>query len=272
MLDSSVIPENFSNCKMIEFSPAEPEVVRDYLRLITLSQGHIIDPSLLERIYLENKRDIRQTLAQVQFWCQFGIGDTRGGADWIDWGGNVSDWVVSHGTYLEGVEWRQEKAAGEEAVLETIEDAHPDMDIEDMMIPQDYPNHQTMSQHSMFKQQKCVLGALNGVAEFLDIMSFLDCTVDGQFTAYEVTPYLKPLMDDVLSEPVLRSHPGRRYEKPQGGERRWAPSIRIIAQRVLQEKLEAEGYHVQPLSPEKIISQPLKDLLHPRPYVATSAF
>ena len=96
--------------------------------------------------------------------------------------------------------------------------------------------------------------------------------MDQQFTAYEITPYLKPSTDDVLSEPVLRSHPGRRYEKPQGGESRLAPAIRIIARNVLQEKLEGEGYRVQPLSTEKITSQPLKDLLHPRPYVTPSVF
>ena len=145
IVDPSVIPDNFSNCEMIEFSAAEPEIVRDYLRLITLSQGHIIDPSLLERIYLENKRDLRHTVTQVQFWCQFGIGDTRAGADWINWGGKVSDWVISCGTYLDGVEWRQEAAAGEQVVLETIEENHPDLDIEDMIFPQEFPDHRAIS-------------------------------------------------------------------------------------------------------------------------------
>jgi len=226
----------------------------------------------LESVYLENKRDLRRTIAQVQFWCQFGIGDTRAGADWINWGGKVSDWVISRGTYLDGVEWRQEAAAGEQVVLETIEEAHSDLDIEDMMFPQEFPHHQTIPSHSMFKQRNSVFNALESIAQFLDSMSFLDCTVDRQFTAYEVTPYLKPSMDDVLSEPVLRGHPGRRYEKPQGGESLLAPAIRIIARKVLQEKLEGEGYRVKPLSIEKIISQPLKDLLHPRPYVTPSAF
>ena len=271
LLDPSIIPDNFSNCKVIEFSAAEPEIVRDYLRLITLSQGHIVDPSLLERIYIENKRDLRKTVTQVQFWCQFGIGDTRSGADWINWGGKVSDWVVSRGTYLDGLEWRQEAAAGEQVVLEAIEEAHSDLDIEDMMFPREFP-HKTISSQSIFERENSVFNALKGIAEFLDGMSFIDCTVDRQFTAYEVTPYLRPSPDDVLSEPVLRNHPGQRYEKPQGGESRLAPAIRIIARKALQEKLEGEGYRVPPLSTEKIISQPLKDLLHPRLYVTPSAF
>jgi hypothetical protein len=272
LLDPSVIPDNFSNCKVIEFSAAEPEIVRDYLRLITLSQGHIVDPGLLERIYIENKRDLRKTLMQAQFWCQFGIGDTRGGADWINWGGNVSDWVVSRGTYSDGVEWRQEAAAGEQVVLETVEEAHSDLDIEDMMFPQEFPDHQTISTQTMLKRESSVFNALKGIAEFHDSLSFIDCTVDRQFTAYEVTPYLRQSPDDVLSEPVLRNHPGQRHEKPQGGETRLSPAIRIIAREVLQEKLEGEGYRVPPLSTEKIINQPWKDLLHPRPYVTPSPF
>ena len=250
---------------MIEFSPADPEIVRDYLRLITLSQGHIIDPSLLERIYLEKRRDLRQTITQIQFWCQFGIGDSRGGAEWLNWGGIESDWVISRGTYLDGVEWRQAAAAGEQTVLETIEEAVPDLDIEDMILPQEFQDQHAMTSSSMFKRQKSVFIALKEIAGFLDSMSFLDSTVDQQFTAYEVPPFLSPSTDDVLSASVLRSHPGRRFEKPQGVEMRWAPSIRIIARNVLQETLEVQGYQIPPLSTQKITCQPLKDHLHPRP-------
>jgi hypothetical protein len=266
IIDLSLIPENFANCKTIEFSPADPEIVRDYLRLITLSQSHIIDPRLLERVYLTNKRDLRQTITQVQFWCQFGVGDSRGGAEWLNWGGIESDWVISRGTYLDGVEWRQKVAAGEQIVLEMVEEAFPDLDIENLIFPQDFQNQHTVSPTSTFKRQKAAFSALKGITDFLDTMSFLDYTIDQQFTAYEVAPFLKPSSDDILSDPVLRSHPGRRFEKPQGVETSWAPSIRIIARRVLQEKLQGEGYYIPPLSSERITSQHLKDILHPRPY------
>ena len=81
MVDASTIPENFANCMRIEFLPPESSLVRDYLQLITLSQGHIIDPPVLEKLYLDNKLDFRKTLTELQFWCQFGVGDRRSGAE-----------------------------------------------------------------------------------------------------------------------------------------------------------------------------------------------
>ena len=66
---------------------------------------------------------------------------------------------------------------------------------------------------------------------------------------------------------MLRYHPGQRFEEPQGGEFRWSPSIRALASRVLEEKLQDGGYTIPPLSPERITSQPVKDLLHPRQYL-----
>ena len=255
---------------MIRCSPADSGIVRDYLRLITLSQGHIINPTLLERIYLGTKRDLRRTLTQLQFWCQFGVGDTRSGAEWINWGGKETDWVMSRGTYLDGVEWRQESLRGEDTVLEAVEVAVPDVDIEEMTFPQLADD--LTSPTSIFKQAKSVLTALTGIADFLESMSFLDSTVDRQFTAYEVTPYLSASADDVLSEPRLRSHPGRRFEKPQGVETLWAPSIRIFARHVLEENLEINGYYLAPLTAETITSQPVKDFLHPRLYVQNCLF
>jgi hypothetical protein len=251
---------------MIEFSPVDPEIIRDYLRLITLCQGHIIDPNLLERMYLENNQDLRKTITQIQFWCQFGIGDSRGGTEWINWSGIESDWMISRGTCQDGVQWRQQASSGEQAVLETIEETTSDLDIEEMLIPQELHDNLATSSKSIFKRQKSVLIALQGMTEFLDTMSFLDCTVDQQFTAYEVTPFLKPSSDDVLSDLVLRSHPGRRFEKPQGVEMRWSPSIRVMARKVLQESLESQGYLIPSLSSELIVNQRLKDILNPRPY------
>jgi hypothetical protein len=272
MIDSSLIPPIFANCKVIEFGPADPTLVRDYLRLITLSQGHILEPNLLERIYLESKRDLRQTLTRIQFWCQFGVGDKRSGAEWIDWGGREEDLVVSNGTYTDNVEWRQESASGEHQVLETVEETVPDLDIEGLFFPRQYQDQLTNSPMSMFKRQKSTFAALKSISDFLETMSFLDYTTDRQFTAYEVAPFLKPTIDDVLGKPILRNHPGQRFENPQGGENRLSPGIRVLARRVLDENIQLGGYQISSISNEKIIGQPLNDLLNPQPYVKVSNF
>lgn len=267
MIDTSGIPQNFINCRTIEFTPANEGVVRDFLRIITLSQGHIIDPVILERYYIESKKDLRKTLLTVQFWCQFGVGDARGGAEWLNWNGQEDDWIMSKDTLTESVNWRQETAAGLEVILETAEDISPDLDLEDLVFPQHFHDLLTGSPTSMFKRHRSTYAALTGLETFLDAMSFMDCTVDQQFTAYEIDSVHNVSGDDVQGEPMLQYHPGQRFEEPQGGEFRWSPSIRVLARRVLEETLQDGGYTIPPLSPQSITSQPLKDLLHPRQYL-----
>ena len=264
-LDPSVIPENFSNCKMIEFVPSDDEIlIRDYLQLITISQGHIVDPSQLNVIYLQARRDLRKTITQLQFWCQFGVGDSRCGAEWINWDGNESDWVMSRGTYVNGIDWRQQSSAGEEVVLETAEDVFPNLDLEHLLLPNRIDD-ELMDSLSIFKRGNSVHAAIKGIEEFFDVMSYLDCTCDRQFTDYEVTPFVNPSPDDVLDKPVLRSHPGRRFEKPQGVEMRWSPSIRVLARKVLEKRLKDEGYRIPRLSAHDIYTRPLIDFVSPKP-------
>ena len=248
----------------IEFLPPEPLLVTNYLQLITLSQGHLIDPPVLEKLYLDNNYDFRKTLMEAQFWCQFGVGDNRSGGEWINWGGIPSEWVMSRNTFVDGVNWRQEVSLGPDTVLQTLEEEVPELDLEDMMFPHEFRDKLTDSPISMFKRQKSVFVALKGISEFLDTMSFLDSTLDRQFTTYEITPFVQPSVDDVLSEPVLREHPGRKFEMPQGGEFRWSPRIRTLARRVLDMILEIGGYEVEPFSSENMIRQPLKQRLQPR--------
>jgi hypothetical protein len=251
---------------MIEFTPADEGIVRDFLQIITLSEGHIIDPTILERCYIQSKKDLRRTLSTVQFWCQFGVGDTRGGAEWLNWHGKADDWVMSKDTFTESVKWRQETAAGLQVVLETTEDMSPELDLEDLLFPQEFQDLLIGSPTSMFKRYKSTFAALRGMEEFLDTMSFMDYTVDRQFTAYEIALVHKSSADDVQSEPILKYHPGQRFEVPQGGEFRLSPTIRILARKVLEDSLQHGGYNIPPISTEKITSQPLRDLVRPRPY------
>jgi len=202
----------------------------------------------------------------LQFWCQLGIGDSRSGAEWINWGGSESDWVMSRGTYLDGVEWRQEAALGEESVLETVEIESPEVDVEDLMVPHHFQDVPDVSQRSMFKRQKSVFLAIHHIAQFLDSLSFLDCTVDCQFTSYEVTPFINYSPDDVVSEPLLRSHPGKRHEKPQGGEKRWSPGIQYMSRDVLKDALGREGYNIPSLTADEITGRFRKDWLNSRQY------
>jgi len=205
----------------------------------------------------------------VQFWCQFGVGDTRSGADWLNWDGKAEDWVISRGTVVDGVEWRQETADGLDTLLEVVEDSKPEVDLEEMLFPTEYNDQIQGSPISMFKRDKSTLGALTGIAEFFESMSFINSTMDRQFTAYEVAPIERPSQDDVLTVSVLREHPGGRFEPPQGTESRLSPAARVLARMTLDGRLRDGGYKVPALTSDKIISQTRPDIHHQRRYKLT---
>ncbi|KAA1073450.1 hypothetical protein PGT21_012616 [Puccinia graminis f. sp. tritici] len=122
--DSSVIPvESLPVQTILEFSPAPVELVSGFLEVVCMIEGHLIDREILARFYREHvfrmpgelklKRlkcsstpmvelfqepslpvsldpsqlhppDLRRTLCQLQFLCQWAIGSRFSGVDWLD--------------------------------------------------------------------------------------------------------------------------------------------------------------------------------------------
>jgi len=267
ILDDSVVPASFTNCKRIEFKPAPSNVVREYLRIITLAQGHIIDPKILENIYIESKSDLRRTIMKVQFWCQFGVGDPRCGADWINWDGKKSDVVISNRTIQNGVEWRQETAFGNDVVLETMEDNLPELDLEEILVPKRIQHQLSSEELPSMGRHRTELGGVSAIQEFLETLSFLDFTVDQQFTAYEVMTYFPPEASEFSTGYILRSHPGQRFEVPEGVEIRLSPYIKALSRKLLEEKLRTMAYCISPLNTDEIVRQSLRDRVNPKRYL-----
>ena len=175
---------------------------------------------------------------------------------------------MSRETYVDGIEWRQQIACGLPTLLDTMEDVAPNLDLDDLFFPVNFQDVLLESPTSMFKRHKSTFRAISGIAEIFDTMSFMDVTVDAQFTGFETAPIDKVSSDGVLAESVLWEHPGRRFERPQGPEKRLSPPIRVLARKVLDERLSDGGYKVCPLSSEAIINQPIHDFLFPRMYTS----
>ncbi|KAL8278204.1 hypothetical protein RQP46_009377 [Phenoliferia psychrophenolica] len=95
----------------LEFAPPEPELAVSFLQLAALSQGHILSTRDLQHLYDEESRltptiihqdgpsqplphpgsadvraprDLRRALTQLQFECQWAVGDPSGGVGWMD--------------------------------------------------------------------------------------------------------------------------------------------------------------------------------------------
>ncbi|SLM36425.1 P-loop containing nucleoside triphosphate hydrolase [Lasallia pustulata] len=119
---------------IFRFVPAPEAMVTDYLLLMAANEGHILSPNATLALYRYKRRDLRASITELQFYCQMGIGDTKGGLEWMLIGMSANEAlkrtqgvlrIVSEGSYLEGMGWlgrdnislQTEPSASEEAEL-----------------------------------------------------------------------------------------------------------------------------------------------------------
>lgn len=84
----------------------------DRLILIAANEGHALTRRAVESLYDSRSCDMRAATMELQYWCQIGVGDRRGGFDWfyprwpkgidLDENNEVVR-VISQGTYLPGM-------------------------------------------------------------------------------------------------------------------------------------------------------------------------
>ncbi|KAK0646979.1 hypothetical protein B0T16DRAFT_171440 [Cercophora newfieldiana] len=86
----------------------------DRLLLIAANEGHALKRDAVESLYDSRCEDLRAATTDLQYWCQIGVGDRRGGFDWFypRWPKGIDldeekqvVRVVSEGTYSKGMNW-----------------------------------------------------------------------------------------------------------------------------------------------------------------------
>lgn len=111
--DEDLIPLHLMSLHAIlRFTPPSVDLVADYLLLIAAAEGHLIKRDAVLSLYQSKGRDLRAAIAELDLWCQMGVGDPRGGLSWIyqryppgsdlDQHGRKLR-VVSDGTYRNGM-------------------------------------------------------------------------------------------------------------------------------------------------------------------------
>ncbi|KAL0931477.1 AAA family protein [Colletotrichum truncatum] len=113
--DENLVPfHNFILYGIFRFTPPPEDLAVDVLLLIAANEGHALRRAAVSALYESKGYDLRASLMELNYWCQLGVGDRRGGFDWFyprwpkgcdkDENGDVVR-VVSEGTYLEGMGW-----------------------------------------------------------------------------------------------------------------------------------------------------------------------
>lgn len=68
---------------ILRFTPPPVDLVADYLLAMAAAEGHLIKRDAVLSLYKCKDSDLRSAISDLQFWCQMGIGDPRGGLTWI---------------------------------------------------------------------------------------------------------------------------------------------------------------------------------------------
>ncbi|KAG0648803.1 Chromosome fragility-associated [Hyphodiscus hymeniophilus] len=113
--DESLVPmQTLFLHAILRFVPPPIDVATDYMLLVAANEGHALQRDAVKALYQSRHLDLRASLTELNFWCQYAVGDVKGGLDWlcprwplgcdIDNHGNTIR-VVSEKTYEIGMGW-----------------------------------------------------------------------------------------------------------------------------------------------------------------------
>ena len=125
--DEDLVPlQAMSLHAILRFSQPSPELATDYMLLLAAAEGHLLRRAPVAALYQKQRLDLRASISELDYWCQMGVGDPRGGLSWIyqryppgsdlDVHGRQLR-VVSEGTYESGVALSKTSEDPQEAMV-----------------------------------------------------------------------------------------------------------------------------------------------------------
>lgn len=116
---------------IIRFNAVPTDLAVDYMLLVAANEGHAIRREAVKALYESRASDLRGSLTELEFWCQFAVGDRKAGMEWfyprLPLGCDLDEHgdkyrVVSEYTYHTGMGWLSQDA---------LESQRPYIDIEE---------------------------------------------------------------------------------------------------------------------------------------------
>ncbi|KAI9051543.1 hypothetical protein LZ554_004589 [Drepanopeziza brunnea f. sp. 'monogermtubi'] len=178
--DESLLPiQSLTLYGIIRMATPSLDLAVDYILLVAACEGHIVTREAVKGLYEARGSDLRASLTELNFWCQFAVGDVKGGLEWYyprSPGGNHVDEhgstirVVSAGTYHTDIE--------EETLHEACDEWRLDLGDWEKNIGLD-AWAEKMQDNSCGKKDD--LAALGMYVDFADSMSVADLCSGGTF-------------------------------------------------------------------------------------------
>ena len=169
---------------IIRLSPPPSDVAIDYMLLVAAAEGHIVKRRAVKALYEARQFDLRASLTELDYWCQLGVGDRKGGLDWfyprwppgcdVDEHGHTIR-VVSEDTYKIGMGW-----LGRDFIFERLDE--PDVKEEVLREAWDSWNidigdwHESFEIASLLEDRASVLSSYEAFAESMSAADICACS------------------------------------------------------------------------------------------------
>ncbi|PTB38031.1 uncharacterized protein TrAFT101_012078 [Trichoderma asperellum] len=268
--NESIVPIDTLNLHGIfRFSPAPHGPAVDLCLLIAANEGHALQRSAVEALYNSRNKDLRATITELNYWCQIGVGDRKGGFDWfylrwpkgsdLDENGDVVR-VISEDTYYKGMGWLNRDpivssrglAAEEEAIDQAWDFWGFDMG--------DWCNSTNMNSWSAAttkprdERNLTTLGMLEAYDDFCSAMSCADLCSGGAY-GIKLQEKLDPTLPDlpsrikedyIIGQALLEANPVVHYAAPN---KAMSISIMSLARAALRKSTTEELDGTAPKAP-----------------------
>ncbi|KAK8108803.1 ATPase family AAA domain-containing protein 5 [Apiospora sp. TS-2023a] len=228
--DESLVPlQNLNLHGILRFSNPPRDLAIDLLLLIAANEGHALRRRAVETLFDSRHHDLRASITELNYWCQIGIGDLRGGFGWFLHKG-VEDMrpesegkvrVVSTNTYEPGMGWLSRDPLLESCAFRTIEEEAQQqlwdgwcLDYGDLMLPS------KSETNSQVESRAKRLAELETVDDFADMLSAADLCSTGTYSGgnrvtmdHSVPDLpLKTREDFVIGRRLLEVETSTRYD------------------------------------------------------------